>query len=499
MTGRVYLVGAGPGDPGLITRRGLELLRRADVVLYDRLVAPELLGEAPEGAERIFVGKRPGELHSRQIVIDALLIERARAGATVVRLKGGDPFVFGRGGEEAELLVQSGIPFEVVPGVTSAIAVPAYAGIPVTHRGMSSSFAVVTAHEATEAPTQGPRWREVVDADTVVMLMGLGALRTAARRLIEAGRDPSQPTALIQWGTTPRQRTVVATLSSIADEGERAGIGPPTIAVAGDVVNLRDVISWYETRPLFGRAIVVTRAMEQAAGLGVRLAELGAEVIEFPVISIADPIGWDDVDRAIKLLAEGHYRWVVFNSVNGIERFMGRVRHTGHDARAFARAKIAAVGPASRDALDRHNITADLVPSDFTADALAGALGHGSGTVLLPRVEGAPHDMVRALEHNGWSVEEVVAYRNLPAPMGSPVGERVRSGNYDIVTFTSASTVRNFVALAGRPEGKVIACIGPQTAGAALDLGLEVSVIADPHTHEGLVSGLVDAARTSVR
>jgi uroporphyrinogen III methyltransferase / synthase len=493
MTGKVWLVGAGPGDPGLITRRGLEVLRSCDVVLYDRLVPQALLDEAPAGAERIFVGKKPGETHSRQVVADALLIQRAQAGARVVRLKGGDPFVFGRGGEEALLLVQAEIPFEVVPGVSSAVAVPAYAGIPVTHRGVAGSFVVLTGRDVAGEPQQ--RWEAIAAVETIVLLMGASGLEGAARSLIAAGRDASTPAAVIEWGTTAIQRTVVAPLGSIAAAATQAGIRPPATTVVGDVVKLRDTIAWFETRPLFGLRVVVTRAPAQASKLSARLAARGAQVIEAATIRIEDPESFDELDAALASL--GDYEWVVFASANAVERAFARLDAAGRDSRAFAPVAIAAVGDSTAAALRARGLHADLVPESFTGAALATALGAGSGRLLLPRVAGAPRALAGALEEAGWKVDEVAAYRNVPADRSDAGIAEVVAGRFDIATFTSASTVRNLGELAAPDElglgaagPRRVACIGPVTAEAAHATGFRVDVVAEPHTIDGLVTAI---------
>jgi uroporphyrinogen III methyltransferase/synthase len=507
--GKVYLVGAGPGDPGLITARGLELLRIADVVAYDRLVAPQLLDEAPSGAELVFVGRRPGEAHRDQSAIDAVLVESARAGKTVVRLKGGDPFVFGRGAEEAKVLRDAGIEFEIVPGVTSAIAVPAYAGIPVTQRGVARSFVVLTAHELGSEVDALPWSRLAEDVDTIVLLMGVQALRTAARRLIEDGRNPEEPAAVIEWGTTARQRTVVGALHSIATLAAEADIQPPATAVIGRVVSTRRGIKWFENRPLFGARVVVTRSVAQASRLSTLLAEKGAEVLHVPTISILDPASWSELDHSIQLLVEGYYKWIVFTSTNTVERFFKRLVATRHDARAFGRTKVAAVGTSTAEALRERGINADLVPPKFTAEELARAIGHGTGGVLIPRAANAPTSILSQLRSLGWTPEEVVAYRNVAPREESRGLEAIRSGSFDVVTFTSASTARNFVKLTGAPSGlglspkdppaRLVACIGPVTAAEAEKRGLRVDVVAEEHTIEGLVAALVERAGTIAR
>ena len=502
--GVVYLVGAGPGDPGLITARGLELLRVADLVAYDRLIPWQLLDEAPAGADKIFVGRAPGSAGPDQGSIETLLINAARQGKQVVRLKGGDPFVFGRGADEARALRAAGIEFEIVPGVTSATAVPAYAGIPVTQRGVARSFTVLTAHELTDA-IDSADWRGLGDGpDTIVLLMGVAALRAAATRLIEEGRDPDEPAAIVEWGTTARQRTVIGTLRTIASLATEARIQPPATAIVGRVVNAREEIEWFERRPLLGLHVVVTRSASQARKLSHELARRGAEVIHFPTISILDPPSWTELDRSIQLLIEGYYRWVVFTSTNTVEKFFDRLHSTKHDSRAFGRTRVAAVGRATADLLAGHGIRPDLVPPKFTAEDLVAAMGHGSGGILVPRAAQAPDSLVRALRSAGWTPEEVVAYRNVapkqaPAQLGT-----VKAGRFDVVTFTSASTARNFAKLVGPPTeiglgpadppGRIVACIGPVTAAEAEKRGLRVDIVAREHTVEGLVAALVEEA-----
>lgn len=498
-SGTVYLVGAGPGDPGLITVRGRELLSTCDVVLYDRLVARELLDHARADAELVFVGKKPGETHSRQVVADALLVGRARDGKSVVRLKGGDPFVFGRGGEEASLLVSAGIPFEVVPGVSSAIAAPAYAGIPVTHRGASGSFAVITARGEGEP---AHHWSSLaVAADTLVLLMGVSALASVTRSLIEGGLDPATPAAVIEWGTMPRQRAIVADVASIAERAHGAGLAAPATTVIGKVVELRDTISWFESRPLLGRRVVVTRAREQSRELTDALLELGAEVVNLPVIAIEDPPTWHEVDRAIDELAGGSYEWALFSSVNSVERFLTRLAARGHDARSFARCKVAAVGDATARSLSRHGLHADLVPDEFVSGAVVEALGAGSGRILAPRVLGAPRDFADRLEAAGWHVDQVDTYANVRPPVDPQTAELVRSGEIDALTFTSASTVTGFVEVVGKPgeldaAALEVVCIGPKAAAAAREVGFEDVVVADPHSTAGMVDALLRALVT---
>lgn len=493
--GVVYLVGAGPGDPGLITARGLELLRGCDVVLYDRLVSPRLLDEAPSGAEKVFVGKRPGETHSRQVVADALLVSKALEGKRVVRLKGGDPFVFGRGAEEAALLRDASIPFEIVPGVTSAVAVPAYAGIPVTQRGMSASFAVLTAREEggeIEADVSNLS----VGAETVVLLMGVSALDKITRRLIESGRDPQEPAAAIEWGSTAKQRVVMGELATIARRADEEGLRPPATTIIGSVVSLRESLKWFEDRPLFGRSVAVTRPPGQSKGLIDRLESLGADVVALPLIDIAEPSSWDATDSAMSRLTQGGYDWVLFSSTNAVERFFDRLRDNGLDARALARTGVAAVGSRTAHSLSHRGIRADLVPERFVGSELVAALGQGAGTVLFPRVEEGPRDYTETLEGLGWTVDEVAVYSNIPGRPSEEAVERFRSGDVDIVTLTSASTARNLPTVLGDLHETRVVCIGPSTAAEARAQGVTVAAVAEPHDTYGLIEAVLAIART---
>jgi len=492
--GTVYLVGAGPGDPGLITVRGLELLRSCDVVLYDRLVSPRLLDEAGS-AEKIFVGKRPGETHSRQVVSDALLVSKAHEGKSVVRLKGGDPFVFGRGAEEAALLRDSSIPFEIVPGVSSAIAVPAYAGIPVTHRGVAASFVVLTAREEG-GEIEADVAELSVGAETIVLLMGVAALDKIARRLIDSGREPAEPAAAIEWGTTSKQRVVVADLATIARRASEEGLKPPVTTVIGRVVSLRDSLAWFEDRPLLGRSVAVTRPRGQAQDLSRKLAHLGADVVSLPLIEIADPTSWQGADDAVRGLSEGRYEWVVFASANAVERFFARVLEKGLDARAFAASKVAAVGARTAHALSHRGLRPDLVPTTFEGSALIEALGPGTGRVLFPRVEAGPTEPVDALASNGWQVDDVAVYANVPGAPDKSALDRVEAEDVDIVTLTSASTARNLAPILGDLSRAAVVCIGPATAAEARAQGIEVAGVAEPHDTEGLIEAVLSIART---
>jgi uroporphyrinogen III methyltransferase/synthase len=476
----VYLVGAGPGDPGLLTRRGAELLAAADVVVHDRLADPALLALAPSGAERLDVGKGPGDEGPAQDEINTLLVERGRKGGTVVRLKGGDPFVLARGGEEAEALAAAGIPFEVVPGVTSAVAAPAYAGVPVTHRGLATSFTVVTGQTGGE----GPDWEALARAGgTLVVLMGVATRAAVAGRLMTAGMDPTTPVVAVQWGTRPDQRSTRTTL-------DRLGATPvdaPAVLVIGAVAGLD--LRWFEDRPLLGRRVVVTRAREQAGPLVEGLRRLGAEPVEVPVVEIAEPT---DGGAALAAAASGlpTFDWVVLTSANGVDRLLALLR----DSRAFGPCRVAVVGPATAAALARYNVAADLVPDEAVGEALVDAFpsppADRPGRVLLAQAADARPVVADGLRAAGWGVEVVEAYRTVPAALAPDVVTAARAA--DAITFTASSTVRAYLEAAGADAvPPVVVCIGPVTAATARDAGLAVTAVADPHTVDGLLAALV--------
>ena len=482
----VYLVGAGPGDPGLVTVRGAELLGRADVVVYDRLASPALLALAPGGAELIPAGKAPGRVDLTQEQINQVLVDRGRTAGCVVRLKGGDPFVFGRGGEEAEALAAAGIAFEVVPGITSAIGAAAYAGIPVTHRGVSTHFTVVTGHEDPAKDRTDVDWAALARVGgTLVILMGAGRLAVIAQRLIDGGRAPDTPVAAVRNGTRPDQHTVRATLATVAD----AGVQAPSAIVVGDVAALD--LSWFEARPLFGRSVVVTRAREQASELRTRLEDLGAEVIELPAIAIT-PIDF-------RVPALDAYEWLVFTSVNGVRAFFDRgLAPAGLDARALAGVRVAAIGPGTARELATRGIGVDLVPERFVAEALLDAFPAPTATgarVLLARAEQARDVLPDGLAERGYSVDVLPVYRTVQATPDERVVARVRAGDVDALTFTSSSTVDNFCAVVDplpHPQPLVVS-IGPVTSKTAAARGLRVDAEAADHTIDGLVSTLLAA------
>ena len=480
----VYLVGAGPGDPGLLTVRGAELLARADVVVYDRLSVASLLELAPASAERIGVGKAPGAGPTQE-EINALLVEHGRrhADGVVVRLKGGDPFVFARGGEEAAALRAAGVAFEVVPGITSAIAAPAYAGIPVTLRHSSTSFTVITGHEdpAVAGPEGSVDWEAAARlGGTIIVLMGVARIEVIARRLMAGGLPPDTPAAAVTWGTRPEQRTVRATLATIAAMPVRS----PAVYVIGRVV--AEELSWFEDRPLFAKRVVVTRTRAQASALSALLRDAGAEPIEVPTIQVVDPAdGGAALRAAAGRLADGAYDWLVLTSPNGVERTMAVVP----DARAV-RARVAAIGPGTADALVRHRIRADLVPERFVAEALLDAFPDGPGRVLLARAAVARDVLPDGLRERGWDVDVVDAYRTVLADVAPD--ELDRAAAADAITFTSSSTVERWLELAGADRTpKLVACIGPVTAATARSHGLHVDVEATEHTIAGLVAALV--------
>jgi uroporphyrinogen III methyltransferase/synthase len=502
--GRVYLVGAGPGDPGLLTVRGAELIASAGAIVYDALVSPVILAGRAEDAEVVFVGKRGGQPSATQDEINRLLAELAGRHERVVRLKGGDPFVFGRGGEEALALRKAGIPFELVPGVTAGIAVPAYAGIPVTHRGITSSVAFVTGHEDPSRGESRIDWNQLARGrGTVVLYMGVRRLHENCRRLIEGGRPADTPTAVVEWGTYPRQRTVVGTLETVASLVEEAGITAPAITVVGEVVSLRDSLAWFEERPLFGRRVVVTRARAQASDFASALTLLGAAVVQFPTIRIEAAADPEPLRRAVR--EAERYDWIVFTSVNGVERFWSELRASGRDTRVLGGVSLCAVGSATAAAIEQQGAFADLVPEEYVAEAVVDALAaetelRGS-RVLFPRAEAARAVLPASLRGLGAEVDDVIAYRTVQdGAAAQKVARALEAGTIDLITFTSSSTVRNFVELIGTEIGEaIIASIGPITSATARELGLPVHVEAAEHTIPGLVSAIEGYLRQAGR
>jgi uroporphyrinogen III methyltransferase/synthase len=516
--GCAYLVGAGPGDPGLLTVKGARLLELADVVIYDALANPALLRHCPN-ATAIYVGKRAAAHSMPQDQINALLVREALAGKRVVRLKGGDPFVFGRGGEECEALAAAGVPFEVVPGITAAIAAPAYAGIPVTHRDLNSSFTLITGHEMEEEyrdaqARQRPAatgssdidWASVAKLPCLAFYMGVKALPRICAKLIEHGKSPDTPAATIERGTTPRQRTVVATLADLPAKVAQARIGAPAITLIGRVVELRQTITWFENRPLFGHTIVVTRTRQQASDLSRQLEDLGADVIEAPTIELHPPSDWTHVDDALNRLRNNTFDWVIFTSASGVSHTKQRLLELKLDARAFAASRIAAIGPATADAVRRELcLQVDLCPEQFVAEALADAL-LAQNTVagkkfLLLRAEIArPILRERLLKDGAAQVSDIAIYQTRrPHSLPPPLLEAMAANRVHWITFTSSSTAKNFVDLLGPDRdtlmaGVKIASIGPITSATLNEIGITPTVQAAQFDVSGLVQAMLSHA-----
>ncbi|MEN6413839.1 MAG: uroporphyrinogen-III C-methyltransferase [Veillonellales bacterium] len=498
MPGMVYLVGAGPGDYKLISVKGLEYIKNADTLVYDRLADDRLLAYVRPDAELIYVGKASSHHTMRQEEINQLLVDKAREGKKVVRLKGGDPFVFGRGGEEALKLVENGIPFEVVPGITSAVSVPAYAGIPVTHRGIATSFAVVTGHEDPTKRESTIKWDKLATGvDTLVFLMGVENLPYITAKLMENGRSAETPAAVIRWGTKPEQRVLTTTVGKAAQDVEEHGFKPPAIFLVGNVVRLRERLAWFDRKPLFGKTVLVTRAREQASMLTCRLEELGAACLETPAIQIVPPESYEFLDRSIAALPV--YDWLIFTSVNGVEHFFRRLWESGRDSRALAKAKVAAIGVQTAAKLKTYGILADVVPAQFRAEGIAAALQgriRPGMKVLIPRALAARDVLPEKLREMEAVVDVVPAYRTVAGEAdGAMAAEKLKNGEVDVITFTSSSTVTNFLALLGPGGAELIgktkvACIGPITAGTCLKHGITPAVIADEYTIAGLVAAI---------
>ncbi|MEN8140639.1 MAG: uroporphyrinogen-III C-methyltransferase [Thermodesulfobacteriota bacterium] len=502
--GKAYLVGAGPGDPRLITIRGKELLEKAEVIIYDYLAGKRLLDHVPPGAEFIYAGKKGGDHTHTQEEINAMLVDRVRQGKIVVRLKGGDPFIFGRGGEELEELLKAGLDFEAVPGVTSASAAATFAGVPITHRDCTSSVAFITGHERPDQEKSRVAWDKIATGlGTLVFYMGIKNLPSITANLIKHGRDPETPVAVVRWASMPHQQSVVGTLATIADIVASEGIKPPALTIVGDVVNYRKHLNWYESRPLFGRRILVTRTREQASDLVARLEEKGATCLERPTIAIAPPDSWQPVDEALTSLAD--FDWLVFTSIHAIHKFMGRLLAQGLDARALAGLQIAAVGRVTADVLAEYGLVADLVPEEFTGEGLLKSLlaqGMAGQAVLLPRASKAREVVPEGLNEAGARVTKVPVYQNVvPAGDGAALVAELQEGGVDLLTFTSSSTVHNFVDLVKAGGGDVnellaqvqIAAIGPITAKSVNEYGLEVDIQPQRYTIVDLVEAIVAA------
>ena len=497
--GFVYLIGAGPGDPGLITVRGRECLERSDVVLYDYLANQRLLAYAPPHAELIYAGKVGGSHNREQGQINDLMVAKAREGKVVARLKGGDPFVFGRGGEECEALVAAGIPFEIVPGVTAGIGAAAYAGIPLTHRDVTTSVAFVTGHEHPDKATSEIDWERLsLGSGTVVFYMGVKNLPQITANLMRHGRDPQTPVALVRWGTHPEQEVLTGTLADIAGKAAKLSFKPPAITIVGEVVRLRETLRWFDNRPLSGKGILVTRSSDQAGEFASLLREQGAIVHECPTISILPPDDHAGMDAAIAALSG--FDWLILTSVNAVGHFFRRLAAHGLDSRAIGRCRVATVGPKTAAAIRAYGIIPDLVPADYKAEGVIALFREQEmlgKKILYPRADRARETIPVELTALGAEVVAPVAYRNaLPDGIPTEIVAALEAGRIHCATFTASSTVRNLAALAGENrllrllDGVVIAAIGPITAASCRELGLEVHLEPETYTLEAMVAAI---------
>jgi len=499
--GKVYIIGGGPGDPGLVTLRAVECLSRADVVVYDHLVNREILDHAPGESRRIYVGKQGGDHTLSQDDINMILVEEARGGHVVARLKGGDPFIFGRGGEEALVLADHGIPFEIIPGISSAVAVPAYAGIPLTQRKFTSTVAFVTGHEDPTKPESRLHWEHLAPLETLVFLMGVKNLPTITEKLIEHGKDPETPAILVRWGTTADQETVVGTLGSIAALARERGMTPPAIFVTGDVVALRDRLAWFEKKPLFGKGIVITRPEGQARECADMLRERGARVIVFPVISIVPHEDTGRFDEALGVLDS--YQWVIFTSANSVRFFFDRLRSLGRDLRDLKGLRVAAIGPATAAAIEAKGIRVDIVPEEYISEGVVKAfesLDLEGVKILLPRAETARDVIPRELEARGACVDVIPLYRATGSGRdGTELIGLMKEGLVDVLAFTSPSTVTHCIDMIGGieniPPSVAVACIGPVTEAAARKAGLRVDIMQGPYDMKGFAAAIEEGLK----
>ncbi len=502
--GKVYLIGAGPGDPGLLTIKAMECIQQADVVVYDYLAAPVLLKYANPAAEIIYVGKKGGDHTLTQDKISQLLADKGKEGNIVARLKGGDPFIFGRGGEEAEVLIDQGVDFEIVPGVTSAIAAPAYAGIPLTHREHTSSVSLITGHEDPLKQESSIKWDALAKSgSTLVFLMGVKNLPNITENLISNGKAPDTPVALVRWGTTALQETVTGTLETIVEEVKKAKLKPPAVIVVGSVVTLREKMNWFESRPLLGKTVVVTRARVQASDLVTRLSNLGARCIEIPTIRVVEPE--DQAPLVTSINEISGYDWVVFTSVNGVKHFFNTLYAGKKDVRVLGHLQFACIGPATKAELATHGIVSDILPETYRAESVVEAF---SGVdikgkrMLLPRAKVARTILPEELAAMGADVVEVTAYETVAENNDQATLKRLlEAEEVDMVTFTSSSTVTNFKAMLEQDGGVEIgsgvtaACIGPITADTAASIGINPEIVATEYTIPGLVDAIVDHIR----
>lgn len=499
MSGKVYIVGAGPGDIGLLTIKGLKALQMADVVVYDFHINAQILNYLKNETEFIYAGKRGGHHEMTQEEINSILVEKAKEGKIVCRLKGGDPFVFGRGGEEAEVLAREGIPFEIIPGITSAIAVPAYAGIPLTHRNLSSLFTVITGNEDITKPESRINWKALAELNgTLVFLMAVRNLDSITERLIRNGKDPNTPAALIRWGTRADQVTITGTLSTIPELVRERQIKPPAIFIIGEVVRLRDVLLWYEKKPLFGQRILITGKESEAYE---KLEHLGAEIIEFPTIEIIPPADWTELDNSLSRLQT--YQWIIFTSSTGVRYFMERMLKIGLDVRALKGIKICAVGIKTEEELKKYGILVDLVPEEFRAEGVVKAFKvlykeHLRGiNILFPRAENARDVIPERIKALGGHVDAPVTYRSIkPETHAKRIKRFLKEGRITIAVFTSGATFNNFIEMIGEEAKEFlrdvsIAVIGPVTKKTVESSGLKVSIMPEKATNEDLVKAIV--------
>jgi uroporphyrinogen III methyltransferase/synthase len=500
MNNKVYLVGAGPGDTGLLTLKGKACIEIADVIVYDYLSADELLKYARQDAELIYAGKKGGDHTLTQTRINALLVEKAKQGLTVTRLKGGDPFIFGRGGEEIEALLEENLAFEVVPGVTSAIAAPAYAGIPLTHRKFTSTVTFITGHEDPTKKDSSINWKSLAEiSGTLVFLMGVKNLSNIVQRLVENGMNAQTPVALVRWGTTTRQQAVTGNLSTIVDNVNAAGLKAPCIIVVGNVISLREKMKWFENRPLFGKKIVVTRARAQASDMISQLTQLGADCLEYPVIKTVPPENFSLLDTAINAL--NTYDWIIFTSVNGVEFFFNRLLEKGKDARALGNLKTACIGPVTAEKLKSYGINTDILPESYRAESIITAFSNetvAGKRILLPRAAEARPILPEELSKMGAVIDEIAAYHTInDTDNAAPLIRQLEQKEIDLITFTSSSTVTNFRKLIPDDrfttllENVTIASIGPITSETAKKNGFSVHIEAESYTIPGLCEAIV--------
>lgn len=498
--GLVSLIGAGPGDPGLITVKGLDIIRSADVVVYDYLAGQQLVKEAKPSAELIYVGKKGRDHTLEQPDINQLLVTKASEGKSVARLKGGDPYVFGRGGEEAEELVAAGIPFEIVPGVSSAVAAPAYAGIPVTHRDHASLVTFITGHEDPTKEASSIDWEVLArNPGTLVFLMGVKNLPVIAKSLIACGKSPDTPAALVRWGTTPAQVSLISTLKDIPEEAQRRNMKAPAVLVVGSVVSLAPTLGWFERRPLFGKRIIITRSREQSGKMALRIAELGGQAVLFPTIHIADPVDTAPLDDAIRRV--GEFDWVIFTSVNGVERFFKRFFEIREDIRDLAGPRLGAIGPVTSAEIRKHGLKVDLLAKEFVAEGVLELLSDEDvrgKRFLIPRAEKAREILPETLAQRGGQVQVVSVYRTV-LPDSSDIDAArnlLERKEVHAITFTSSSTVTHFVQMLGAEqarsllEGVTVASIGPVTSATLRENDIPIDVEAATYTIDGLVSAL---------